>query len=88
MALAGLLALAPAVPARAAITIPKGFVPLKSYLGAALYARTTAARTEYVQVVALDLGGTVKLLAGPITEPANRALTSLQVVAASIRRCA
>ena len=69
LALAGLLALAPAVPARAAITIPKGFVPLKSYLGAALYARTTAARTEYVQVVALELGGAVKLLAGPITEP-------------------
>jgi len=69
LAPACLVALAPDLPAAAAITIPKGFVPLESYLGAALYSRTVNARTEYVQVVALELGGTVKLQTGPITDP-------------------
>lgn len=69
VALGCLLALAVAEPARAAITIPRGFTPQKAYLGAALYSRKTGALTEYVQVIALELGGRVRLMRGAVTDP-------------------
>ena len=69
MVLAALLTLAPTPPSHAAIPVPKGFQLLKSYLGAALYSRKVGARTDYVQVVALGMGGTVNLMTGSVTDP-------------------